>query len=65
MRAIFQRLEDGERLRRQLADKELQVEEHLVTSVAGRTLTLAQNLSNSPLRTPPRTSHEDVASIAP
>ena len=61
----FRRLEGVIRLRRQLADKEMQVEEHLTTSVAGGTLTLVQDFGNSSLRTPPRTSHEDIASITP
>ena len=61
----FRRLEGVTRLRRQFADKEIQVVEHMATSVAGGILTLVEDLSNSFLRTPPRTSHANVGSITP
>ena len=54
----FQRLEGVMRLRRQLADKEMKVEEHLDKSIAAGALTLVEVRVpvTSPLSTPPLTS---------
>ena len=60
----FRRLEGVMRLRRQLADNEMKVEEHLDNSIAAGALALVEVQVPGP-STPPRTSQGDTASFTP